>query len=63
MYLSIGNRTYSLSAACRLLKVFIIAETICTDLFNQFLDMTANLYGYNMIYDPFYAMGSFEVAM
>jgi len=57
----------------RLFRVLFYAVTVCTnwfnqfldmtDLFNQFLDMTANLYGYNMIYDPFYAMGSFEVAM
>ena len=52
-----------LGVAFMLLSMFLIAETICTDLFNQFLDMTANLYGYDMIYDPFYAMGSFEVAM
>ena len=40
-----------------------IAVTACTDLFNQFLDMTANIYGYNLDYDPFYAMGTFEATI
>ena len=45
------------------LKFSLFAVTACTDLFNQFLDMTANVYGYNLDYNPFYAMGTFEATI